>query len=377
MSTLAIFGSTGSIGKTSLKIFKKNKKKFNLLYLSAHNNYRKLKYLEKKFKPKKIILTNKKLNEVTYLNDKKIILEKDLFDKKKNKKKIDYVISGVSGYEAISLNFKLLKITKNLLIANKETIICGGNIFLRQAKKYGCNLIPIDSEHYCINYFFDRLNKSNINEIEKIYLIASGGSLLNKKIKYNEKLNIVLNHPNWKMGKKITIDSSNLANKVLELFEAKYLFNIPGNKLEILIEPTSNTHAIIKFNNELYFTIMHKPAMEIPISNSLNVNISKKFSLKNLKVNFISPDSKKFPIINLGYKILRENGHAAMIFFTVINDRLANLYLESKIKYGDISFLLVKNFKRNILVKKYLNKKINNINDILKIIKIAQKLELS
>ena len=374
MDTLAIFGSTGSIGKTSLKIYKKNIRKFNLLYLSAHNNYSKLKILEKKFNPKKIILTNKKLNQSHFSNDKKIILEKNLFDK--SKKKIDYVISGVSGYEAIEFNFKLLKIAKNLLIANKETIICGGHIFLKEAKKYGCNLIPIDSEHYCINYFFDSFKKVNINEIEKVYLIASGGPLLNKKIKYNEKLKNVLKHPNWKMGKKITIDSSNLANKILELFEAKILFNIPGKKLEILIEATSSSHAIIKLDNALYFTIMHKPSMEIPVSNSLKIYSKKKLNFEDLKISFGKPDSKKFPIVNLGYKILREYGSDAMVFFTVINDRLANMYLKNKIKYGDISFFLVKAFKNKTL-NKYLKKNTNSLSGILKLIKIAQKLKLT
>jgi len=374
MDTLAIFGSTGSIGKTSLKIYKKNKKKFNLLYLSAHNNYSKLKIFEKKFNPKKIILTNKKLNQSYFLNDKKIILEKNLFDR--SKKKIDYVISGVSGYEAIEFNFKLLKIAKNLLIANKETIICGGHIFLKEAKKYGCNLIPIDSEHYCINYFFDSFKKININEIEKVYLIASGGPLLNKKIKYNEKLKNVLKHPNWKMGKKITIDSSNLANKILELFEAKILFNIPADKLEILIESTSSSHAIIKLNNGLYITIMHKPEMEVPISNSLNIYTKKKLKIKNLKITFSAPDSKKFPIINLGYKILKDYGHVGMIFFTVINDKLAKMYLNSEIKYGDIPFFLVKSLKSKALIKHF-NKNINNLDDVLELIKIAKKLKLT
>ena len=373
MNTLAIFGSTGSIGKTSLKIFKKNKKNFNLLYLSAHNDYRKLKYLESKFNPKKIILTNKKLNELKHLNDKNIILEKNLF--KKNKKKIDYVISGVSGYDAIDFNFKLLKITKNLLIANKETIICGGHIFLKQAKKFNCNLIPIDSEHHCIDFFFNNLNKFNKSEIEKVYLIASGGPFLYKKNKYNEKLKNVLKHPNWKMGDKITIDSSNLSNKVLELFEAKILFNLPGNKLEILIEPTSNTHAIIKFKNQLHFTIMHKPKMEIPISNALKVNNDNTIAFKNFNMSLNRPDINKFPIVKIGYKILRNYGHAAMIFFTVINDRLARLYIKNEIKYGDISFFLVKVFNNKPL-KKYLNKNINSINDLTKVIKIAHKLEI-
>lgn len=120
---------------------------------------------------------------------------------------------------------------------------------------------------------------------------------------------------------------------------------------------------------------MHKPDMEIPISNSLNINSKKKLKYKNLNISFLSPDSKKFPIIKLGYKILRHHKHIAMIFFTVLNDRLAKLYLKSEIKYGDINFYLVKAFRNNLL-QKYLKNKINNVNDILKIIKIAETLKL-
>lgn len=373
MKSLAIFGSTGSIGTTTLKIFNNNKNKFHLLYLSAHKNYKKLKALEKKFNPKKIILTNKELNKSASLNDKNIMLEKDLFCK--NRKKIDYVISGVSGYEAIQFNFKLLKIAKNLLIANKETIICGGRIFLNHAKKNNCNLIPIDSEHYCIHYFFKHFQKINEKKIKKIYLIASGGALLKKKNNYNEKLQNVLNHPNWKMGKKITVDSSNLSNKVLELFEAKILFDLPGDKFEILIEPTSNTHAIVKLNNNMYFPILHKPKMEIPISNSLQVSNQHKLNFRDFKICLSQPDTFKFPIVNLGYKILKLYGHVAMIIFTVLNDRLVKMFIKNKIKYGDITYILIRTFKNKNLHKFFKND-VKNIKDLLEIIALARNIKI-
>ena len=178
------------------------------------------------------------------------------------------------------------------------------------------------------------------------------------------------------MGKKITIDSSNLANKILELFEAKILFNIPGKKLEILIEPTSSTHAIIKLNNGLTFPIMHKPEMEIPISNSLKIYTKKKLNIKNMKISFITPDSNKFPIVKLGYKILKEYNYVAMIFFTVFNERLVKMYLKNEIKYGDITFFLVKAFNNKIL-KKYLKKSANNLRDVLRLINIAQKIKIT
>jgi len=373
MDTLAIFGSTGSIGTTSLNLYKKNKKKFNLLYLSAHNNYRKLKILEKKFNPKKIILTNKKLSNSIILNDKKIILEKNLFDK--NKKKIDYVISGVSGYEAIDFNFKLLKITKNLLIANKETIICGGKIFLKKAKKYNCNIIPVDSEHYCIHLLLSSF--SNLKLINKIYLPASGGPLLNKKkINYKEKLNTVLQHPNWKMGKNISIYSSNLTNKILELFEANILFKIPPSKLSILIEDQSKVHSIIETNSKIFFSVMHYPSMEVPLSNALNVKNKKSISFKNLNIKFQLPDLKKFPLINLGYKILNSKSHYGMIMFTVFNEKLTNMYIRKEISYGDIHSFLVKAFK-NKSIKNKLKIKTLHLNGIKKAIEFSKDFKLT
>jgi len=369
MKTLAIFGSTGSIGNTSLKILNLNKKKFKLLYLSAHNNYKKLKILQKKFSPKKIILTNKNLNDKFYFHDKGIILEKDLFQK--HKKKIDYVISGVSGYEALKFNLQLLKISKNLLIANKETIICGGDFFLREAKKYNCNIIPVDSEQYCIHVFLKLLKNSEHKKIDKFFLIASGGPFLEKKIKYDTSVKNALKHPNWKMGKEISINSSTLANKVLELFEAKALFNIPGSKLKILIEKKSNVHVLIGFKNYIYYPVMHKPSMALPISDSLNLSNSTDLKLNNLNIKFLEPDLKKFPIVKLGYRLINLKSNVGAIFFTILNERLVRMFLNKEIKYGDISFFLVKAFKDK-KIKKFLKFKIVNQNDIYRIINLAK-----
>ena len=328
-STLAIFGCTGSIGKSSLKVYSKNKDKFDLIYISANKNYKKLMKIQKMFKPKNYFLTS------DIIKNKKFSKEKFF----KSKKKLDYIISGVSGYEALDLNYKLVKKTKNLLLANKETIICGGKIFLKYAKKNNCKIIPIDSEHHCIDYFFKNF-KSKKN-LDKIFITASGGALFKKKINYNEKIKNVLNHPTWKMGKKITVDSSTFANKVLELFEAHILFDLPRDKLDIKIDTSSRVHAIIKLKNNIYIPILHNPKMEIPISNSLNVNNLYDLKFKNIKLDLLEPDLNKFPIIKLGYKILSNYGHVGMILFTVINDRLVKLYIDNKIKYGDITKKLI------------------------------------
>jgi len=370
MKTIAIVGSTGSIGTSALKVLNKNKKKFKFIFLSAHNNYKKLIDQKKIFKPKKIFLTSKNLNfknKVYNLTDIKIFL-------KNYKKKIDYVISGASGYEALDINFQLLKISKKLLIANKETIICGGNLFLAEAKRKKCEIIPIDSEHYCVNFFIKKMN-FNKEEIKKIYLIASGGPFFRKKIKYNENISKVIKHPNWNMGKKISIDSSNFSNKVLELFEAKILFGSFTNNFKIKVEEKSYVHSIIEFKNNLLFPIIHLPTMEIAISNSLG--LSNKFELKynQLNLNFITPSVKKFPIISLGYKILDDYSDKGMIIFTILNERLVQMYIEKKIKYGDIPFFLVKAFQNKKLIKES-KKNVKNKKEMYETINYAKNIKL-
>ncbi len=369
MKTLAIIGSTGSIGQSALNVFEKNKKKFKLIFLSANTNYKKLKYQKNKYKPSKIFLL--KNNNNSLISNKYEV--EDLNKTFKIKKKIDYIISGVSGYNSISINLNLLKIAKHLLIANKETIICGGKFFFNTAKRNKCKIIPIDSEHYCLDYFIK--NFKNIDDVKKFYIMASGGPFFEKPLLKNYKISEVTNHPTWKMGQEISINSSNFSNKVLELFEAKLLFNMPNKKLGIKVDRTSNIHALIKLNNNFYFPILHKPNMEVTISDALSVSQNYDIDFDNINFNLLTPNTKKFPLINLGYKILFKYGHIGMIFFTVFNSKLVNLYLKRKIKYSDISNTLVKAFNnKNIL--RYLKNKIQSIKDVYKMIKIAEEIKL-
>ncbi len=369
MKSLAIIGSTGSIGKSALNVYGKNKKQFKLIYLSCKNNFDLLKKQIHKNNPKFFFINNS--NYQKKIKNKNKIKNIDFFIKKKIK--IDYVISGISGYESIDLNFKLLKISRNLLIANKETIICGGKFFLNYAKNNDCNIIPIDSEHHCI-YFFLKNFKFNFDNISKIILMASGGPFLKKKPLHNENVKKVLKHPTWKMGKKISVDSATMANKIMELFEAKILFNVPNKKIDIKIESKSLIHAIIALKNNINFLIGHEASMEIPISNSLGCTNNFKLNFQKQNLNVQNFNSKKFPLIELGFKIL-EYGHAGMIIFTVINERLVNSFLEKNINYGDISLKLNNIFKKNKIVK--LSKKcIKNKSDIYRVINFAKSLKL-
>lgn len=368
MKTLAIIGSTGSIGISSLKLFDKNRNKFKLVYITGFSNFKKLNLQIKKYKPVNYFIFNKKfLNKISSKN----LLSFNEFIKYHHKK-IDYVISGVSGYDTFDLNLKLLKISKNLLIANKEAIICGGNFFFNEAKKNNCNVLPIDSEHFCINYFLKNFNLKD--DIEEIYLTASGGPFLKKKINFYSPISKTINHPTWKMGKKISVNSSTMANKVLELFEAKFLFKVNHQNINIIVENKSKIHSILKLKNNLLFFIGHQNDMKIPIANALSITTRIPLFLDKMSLNFTRVNQKKFPLVKLGYRLLKFK-HSGMIIFTILNDRLVDMYLSKKIHYGEIITILISKFNSKKIVK-YLNKCIKTKSDIKKIINFAQNIKL-
>ena len=268
----------------------------------------------------------------------------------------------------------MTRLSRKILIANKESVICGWNLLEKVAKKNKTKIIPIDSEHYSISKLIEN---HNLKEINKIYITASGGPFLNygmskfKRIKPKD----ALKHPNWKMGKKITIDSSTLMNKILELIEAQKLFNIPNNKLEILIHPESLVHAIVEFKNGLTKFLYHQTSMKIPIVNALfdgDIDITKfldkrmKNSYKN-KINnlsFKSVNKKIFPIIQLKKRL---NEHPSTpIIINAANEILVDQFLQKKIHFLTISKIIMNNLNdRNY--KKYAIKNPNNIKQILSI----------
>ena len=370
---IAILGSTSSIGKSLLKIIKKNQKKFEITLLTANTNHKDLLKQAKIFNVKNLIITdNKSFEALKSKNKNKKIKIYNNF-KSLNKifnKKIDYVMSAISGIEGLEPTFNIIKHTKLIAIANKESIICGWNLIKKELEKNKTNFLPVDSEHFSIWY---SLKDQNTQNIEKIFITASGGPLYKtpfKKLK-NIKLKKVLKHPNWKMGKKISIDSATMMNKIFEVIEAKNIFDITYNKLSILVHPKSYIHALVKFNDGMTKIILHNTTMEIPIFNTLYSRNEKKYQstkldidkLNNLELNKI--DKKKFPLI----KILKKIPNKSSLFETVIvsaNDVLVNLYLNNKIKFLDIQNKLLKliNLKE---FKKYKKIKPNNIKNIYKL----------
>ena len=346
---IAILGSTGSIGNTLLNILRKDNKN-KIILLSANKNYQQLIKQANEFKVKNIIISDKKIFQKVVNNKKykhiNIFNDFSCF-KKIFKKKIDYTMSSIIGINGLQPTLDIIKFTKVIAVANKESIICGWNLLNKELVKNKTKFIPVDSEHFSI--WFSLLNSSNFQKIKKIYITASGGPFRNKKLGSYKNVSIkdAINHPNWKMGKKISIDSATVVNKIFELIEAKNIFNISYDKLSIIIHPKSYVHAIIEYENGLSKIILHETDMKIPIFNSLNYPNIKKYKTKKIDFNKLNNlelsdiKIKKYPSL----KILEFLPNKNSLFETVIvsaNDELVNLFLNRKIKFADISKNLLK-----------------------------------
>ena len=370
---IAVLGSTGSIGKTLLQILRKEKNKYEILLLTANSSYIELLKQAKIFNVKNLILINKKNFEILKKKTKNMNINVynnyDCFDKILGKR-TDYTMSSISGIDGLKPTLKIIKYSKRIAIANKESIVCGWSLINSELKKNKVDFVPVDSEHFSIWY---GLQKLKTNNLEKIFLTASGGPFYKKKQKDLKKIKVseALNHPNWKMGKKISTDSATLINKVYEVIEAKNIFGIDYKKIEILIHPKSYVHAILKFNNGLLKVIAHDTTMTIPIFNTLYSDYDKKLKSNdiNLKIlndlNLKKADSKMFPMINL----LNIIPNKSSLFETVIvsaNDRLVELFLEKRIRFIDIQKKLFKLlFSKKFLKFRYkYPKKLEDITDL-------------
>ena len=369
---IAILGSTGSIGKSTIDILRKDKKNFDVVLLTTNNNYREILKQAKEFKVRNIVINNNK----HYLNLKKKIKNKkiNIFNNfesfnKKFKTKIDFTMSAISGLEGLKPTLNLIKFTKTIAIANKESIICAWNLIQKKLKKYKTEFIPVDSEHFSIW----SLLHGNYNNIEEVIITASGGPFLKLPLAKFKKIKPIhaIKHPNWKMGSKISIDSATLMNKVFEVIEAQRIFNIDSSKFKILIHPKSYVHAIIKFNNGLTKILVHDTDMKIPIFNSIYYKKNLKIKSSKLDLNILNNldfsrvNLKKFPSI----KILNKIPKNISLYETVLvsaNDQLVDLFLKNKINFQKITIFLKKILGMKIFLK-YKKRSPKNYKEIIKL----------
>ena len=372
---IAILGSTGSIGESTLKIISKKKDRFIIDTLVANTNYSKIKKQIRIFKPKNFIVTNFKIyNKLKSKNYKHTKMYNSAINYNL-KKKLDITVSAVPGINGLPITLNFIKFTKKLLLANKEAIICGWEILNKFLKRYKTNLIPIDSEHFSIQELLKENEKDNI---DKIYITASGGPFFQKKINSNIKPKQALNHPKWNMGKKISIDSATMMNKVFELIEARKLFPKYKKKINILIHPQSLVHAIINYKNGLSKFIYHEPNMIIPISNAiLNNDVEIRNFIKldenfsdDVNLKFYKISRKNFPPNDILAKLNKFN--SLPIIINGANEVFVELFLKKKIKFSSIIPNIIKVLK-NKNFKKYAIQSASNINKIYDIDQWSRK----
>ncbi len=264
---IVILGSTGSIGKSTINILKKKKKNFEVVLLTTHKNYKELYKQAKSFNVKNLIISDQKSYAILKAKnkDKKIKIFNNYKDLNKIlKKKVDYTMSSISGLQGLEPTLNLIKFTKKIAVANKEAIICGWGLIKDALIKNKTEFIPVDSEHFSI---WSLIKKGENKLIDKVYITASGGPFL--KLSLNKIKDVsprkAIKHPNWSMGKKISIDSSTMMNKVFEVIETQRIFDLQKSKIHILIHEKSYVHAIVQFKNGLKKILAHDTNMLIPI----------------------------------------------------------------------------------------------------------------
>ena len=339
MQKVVLLGSTGSVGKSSLEVIEKNKEKYEVACLVALSNIESIKAQAKRHKKAKIYI-EKSGNKI---DSKKFINRNDLL-KLISSKDVDIVIAAMSGSDGLELIHHSIISGKKVLIANKEPLVMAGEFLVNEAKKYGAQIIPIDSEHCSVH---QSIQGKKENSISKITLTCSGGPFykLPKSKFENISIKQALKHPIWQMGQKITIDSSTLMNKALEIIEAKYLFDQNLEKIEAIIHPEGLIHSLVEFCDGTILAAMALPDMKIPISYGLGFpeiveNGVNKIDIQKLqKLSFQPIDSHKFPSVDFAYFALNHE-KGMPIILNAANEVAVELFLKNKISFLNIYKLI-------------------------------------
>ena len=369
MQNIVILGSTGSIGKSSLEIIRANRDKFNVSCLVASTNEKLITYQAREFKKAKIYLEKKAKSK----SSERTIDRKQLYDLISDSK-VDTVIAAISGSDGLELTHHSIISGKKVLLANKEPLVMGGDFLMNLAKKHNSEIIPIDSEHCGVHQI---INGKDIKTVSKITLTCSGGPFHSLPKSEFKTINLkrALKHPVWKMGKKISIDSSTLMNKALEIIEAKYLFGIEKEKIEAIIHPEGLVHSFVEFVDGTTLASMAKPDMKIPISYGLGFpkiidNKINKVDLQKLAyLSFEKIDRKKFPSIDFAYYAINQ-GKGMPIVLNAANELAVDYFMKEKIKFTDIFRLISSTLsyveKNNIKLKSVSLDSILNFYDEIK-----------
>ena len=345
---IAILGSTGSIGKNALRVIEALGADYEVAVLSAHNNVKLLAEQVRKFKPKTAVVTNpEKLDEFRTLlgNSKTKILigEKSLADAAAADD-VDIVIAAIVGAAGLEAVLSAAKAGKILAIANKEPLVIAGELLTKIARENNAKLLPVDSEHSAV---FQAMQAGDAKEVNRIILTASGGPFRGATAEQIQNVTVeqALAHPTWNMGKKVTVDSATMMNKALEVIEARWLFDVPVEKIEVLIHPESIVHSMVEFIDGAIIAQMSEADMCLPIQYALTFpkrvkGITRHLRLEQIgRLTFEKPDMEVFKALKIGYQVARTGGTAAAVF-NAANEAAVKEFLEGKIKFVNIVELI-------------------------------------
>ena len=356
---VAILGSTGSIGKQALEVISSHPKKFCVEVLTARNNAELLISQSKRFRPNAVVIVNEE--KYGFVNKSLSGLGIKVYSSKKSLEEIveleniDIVLTALVGYAGLNPTINAIKAKKNIALANKETLVVAGDLITRLCLENNVSIYPIDSEHSAI---FQCLSGEDLNVVEKIYLTASGGPFLGRS--KNELLDVTkkdaLNHPNWNMGDKITIDSATLMNKGLEVIEAKWLFNLNVDQIEVVVHPQSIVHSAVQFEDGSVIAQMGVPDMKIPIQYALSFpdrikNNFERFSFLDYpKLTFEKADVSTFKNLGLAYRAIKKGGNAPCIL-NASNEIVVEAFLNEKIDFLSMSDIIENCLEKITFVK--------------------------
>ena len=348
MKGVYILGATGSIGTQTLDVIRENKDKFHIVGITIGNNVNLGKKIIEEFKPEIISLKNKvdlnlSYNPIIYYGDEglnKVSEYKSNYDE-------EVVVNALVGILGLVPTIRAIKAKKDIALANKETLVIAGDLIKQLLKENNVKLLPIDSEHSAI---LECIKGESKREIRRLIITASGGSLRDKSRKELENITKeqALAHPNWKMGEKITIDSSTMMNKGFEVIEAHYLFDMPYSKIETVLHRESCVHSMVEFSDGVIKASLGTPDMHVPIAYALNypnhkaMNNIKYLDFMNLKLTFEELSKKRFPCLEYAY-IAQKRGGVYLAVLNAANEMAVRLFLEEKIKYLDIEKIIEEN----------------------------------
>lgn len=345
---LAILGATGSIGTQALEVVAANPDKFIVEVLSAHSNADLIITQAMAFKPNAVVITDKtafeKVKSALVNQPIKVYFGYDALNEVVQWDTVDLVLGAIMGFAGLHSTIAAIDAGKQVALANKETLVVAGELVMQKALAKGVNILPVDSEHSAI---YQCLVGENIDTIEKIVLTASGGPFLGKKTNFlvNVKKHHAMQHPNWTMGAKITIDSATLMNKGLEMIEAKWLFGLKNEQIEIIVHPQSVIHSLVQFNDGSIKAQMGVPDMKLPIQFALAFphrisNDFKRFSFKDYQnLTFEEPDLKTFRNLQLATDAMYKGGNAPCIL-NASNEVVVNAFLNNKVGFSEMSEII-------------------------------------